>query len=60
LFVGFAAEQRRLHGMLIQMAGADGGPRDALTRYATPLTGAYYFCPAMSALTKFVAKEAQT
>jgi putative iron-dependent peroxidase len=54
LFIGFAAEQRRLHGMLIQMAGADGGPRDALTRYTTPLTGAYYFCPSVNALAAFV------
>jgi putative iron-dependent peroxidase len=54
LFIGFAAEQRRLHGMLLQMAGADGGPRDALTRYTTALTGAYYFCPSVNALAKFV------
>jgi putative iron-dependent peroxidase len=54
LFIGFAAEQRRLHDMLAQMAGADGGPRDALTRYTTPLTGAYYFCPSVNALAAFV------
>jgi len=58
LFVGFAAEQRRLHGMLIQMAGADGGPRDALTRFATALTGAYYFCPSVNALATFVTDTA--
>jgi porphyrinogen peroxidase len=56
LFVGFAAEQRRLHDMLVQMAGADGGPRDALTRFATPLSGAYYFCPSLNALGEFVTK----
>jgi putative iron-dependent peroxidase len=57
MFIGFAAEQRRLHDMLAQMAGADGGPRDALTRYTTPLTGAYYFCPSPSALARFVIDE---
>jgi len=55
LFIGFAGEQRRLHDMLVQMAGADGGPRDALTRFTTPLTGAYYFCPSVNALAEFVA-----
>jgi porphyrinogen peroxidase len=54
LVIGFAAEQRRLHDMLKQMAGADGGPRDALTRFSTPLTGAYYFCPSVNALAQFV------
>jgi putative iron-dependent peroxidase len=57
LFIGFAAEQRRLHGMLRQMAGADGGPRDALTRFSTPLTGAYYFCPSVNALARFATEE---
>jgi porphyrinogen peroxidase len=57
LFIGFAAEQRRLHDMLKQMAGADGGPRDALTRFTTPLTGAYYFCPSVNALGEFVPAE---
>jgi putative iron-dependent peroxidase len=44
MFVGFAASRRPLASMLDSMAGVDG-PRDALTRYATPLTGAYYFVP---------------
>jgi putative iron-dependent peroxidase len=52
LFLGFAGEQRRLQTMLEQMAGI-GGPRDALTRFSEPLTGAYYFCPALSALDAF-------
>jgi len=39
--------------MLKQMAGM-GGPRDALTRFTTPLTGAYYFCPSVNALAEFV------
>jgi putative iron-dependent peroxidase len=53
LFIGFSADQRRMHLMLEQMAGADGGPRDALTRYSTPLTGAYYFVPSVQALKRF-------
>jgi putative iron-dependent peroxidase len=44
VFVGFSAEQGRLARMLDSMAGLTG-VRDDLTRYATPLTGAYYFVP---------------
>jgi porphyrinogen peroxidase len=50
MFVGFAADQRRLHRMLERMAGVEGGIRDALTVYASPLTGAYYFVPSIEAL----------
>ena len=57
LFVGFSADQHRMQRMLEQMAGSDGGPRDALTRYTTPLTGAYYFCPAVQALAQFTTPE---
>ena len=49
MFVGFAATQAPLARMLDSMAGI-GGPRDALTRYTTPLTGAYYFVPSVGAL----------
>jgi putative iron-dependent peroxidase len=49
MFVGFCAEQRPLAAMLESMAGLDG-PRDALTRYTRPLTGAYYVIPAADAL----------
>jgi putative iron-dependent peroxidase len=38
MFVGFAAEQRRLAAMLESMSGLAGGIRDALTRYTHPLT----------------------
>jgi putative iron-dependent peroxidase len=51
MFVGFAAEQRPLATMLESMAGLDEGPRDALTRFTTPLTGAYYFVPSIESLT---------
>jgi len=50
MFVGFSAEQRTLHAMLESMAGLGSGPRDALTRYTRPLTGAYYFVPSNDAV----------
>jgi porphyrinogen peroxidase len=49
MFVGFSAHQRPLAVMLERMAGI-GGPRDALTRFTTPLTGAYYFVPSGTTL----------
>ena len=52
MFVGFAAEQAPLARMLDSMAGI-GGPRDALTRYTTPVSGAYYFVPSVPALRAF-------
>jgi putative iron-dependent peroxidase len=56
MFVGFASEQGPLQRMLESMAGLDG-PRDELTRYSTPLTGAYYFVPSLSALTAYAPEE---
>jgi len=50
MFVGFSAEQRPLSAMLESMAGLTDGVRDALTRYARPLTGAYYFVPSTDGL----------
>lgn len=50
VFVGFSAEQQRLAKMLQSMAGLLDGTRDALTRYAEPLTGAYYFVPSIESL----------
>jgi putative iron-dependent peroxidase len=50
MFVGFSAEQQRLTAMLESMAGSNGASRDALTRYARPLTGAYYFIPSGESL----------
>lgn len=49
MFVGFAATRRPLEEMLRSMAGV-GGVRDDLTRYSSPLTGAYYFVPAVTDL----------
>jgi putative iron-dependent peroxidase len=50
MFVGFCAEQRPLVAMLESMAGLKSGTRDALTRYTSPLTGAYYFVPSTESL----------
>jgi porphyrinogen peroxidase len=57
MFVGFSAEQRRLSAMLERMAGLDGGPRDALTRFTRPLTGAYYFVPSTEGVRRRIAAE---
>ena len=53
VFVGFSSDQDRLNRMLRRMAGTDDGVRDALTRYTTVLTGAYYFIPSLQALGRF-------
>jgi putative iron-dependent peroxidase len=50
MFVGFSREQRPLTAMLESMAGLTTGTRDALTRYTSPLTGAYYFVPSTESL----------
>ncbi len=50
MFVGFSSDQRPLQTMLESMAGVQDGVRDALTRFTTPVTGAYYFIPSGSAL----------
>jgi len=50
MFVGFSATQRPLAAMLESMAGITTGERDALTNYTRPLTGAYYFVPAVDDL----------
>lgn len=36
--------------MLASMAGTQGEPRDALTRFSHPVTGAYYFVPSLDTL----------
>lgn len=50
MFVGFCSAQRPLAAMLESMAGLTDGVRDALTRYTTPLSGAYYFVPSTQAI----------
>jgi putative iron-dependent peroxidase len=56
VFVGFAGGKAPLHTMLESMAGV-AGPRDALTRHATPLTGGYYWVPPTSDLVAFATPE---
>jgi putative iron-dependent peroxidase len=50
IFSGFSADQGILERMLRSMAGLDGSPPDALTRFTTALTGAYYFVPSAEQL----------
>ena len=52
MFVGFASSKKPLQAMLESMAGVDG-PRDALTRYTSPLSGSYYWVPPMPDLLAF-------
>jgi porphyrinogen peroxidase len=53
MFVGFTSDPPRMNRMLQRMLGNEDGIRDALTRYATPLTGAYYLVPTTEALHAF-------
>jgi putative iron-dependent peroxidase len=39
------------------MAGVTDGIRDALTKYTTPVTGAYYFIPSVEAIRGFVTEQ---
>lgn len=56
MFVGFASSKKPLQAMLESMAGVSG-PRDALTRYTTPLTGSYYWVPPTSDLVAFAPRD---
>jgi porphyrinogen peroxidase len=53
MFIGFSCDQQRLSRMLARMVGAEDGIRDALTRYTTAVSGAYYFVPSVEALRRF-------
>jgi porphyrinogen peroxidase len=57
MFIGFSCDQQRLVRMLARMAGAEDGIRDALTRYTTAVSGAYYFVPSVEALRKFASAD---
>jgi putative iron-dependent peroxidase len=50
MFVGFAAAREPLQAMLESMAGLKSGARDALTRYTTPVSGAYYVIPSIESI----------
>ena len=52
LFIGCSADPGRIDTMLSRMFGTSGdGLIDHLIRYSTPVTGSYYFVPAMDDLT---------
>jgi len=53
MFVGYSKEQSLLQTMLERMAGIPDGIRDALTYFTKPLTGAYYFVPAIEAIAAY-------
>jgi len=57
MFIGFSCDQQRLARMLARMAGAEDGIRDALTRYTTAVSGAYYFVPSVEALRRFASSD---
>jgi len=57
MFIGFSRDQHRLARMLARMAGAEDGIRDALTRYTTAVSGAYYFVPSVESLRGFAAGD---
>jgi porphyrinogen peroxidase len=57
MFIGFSSDQQRLIRMLARMAGAEDGIRDALTRYTTAVSGAYYFVPSVEALRQFASED---
>jgi putative iron-dependent peroxidase len=50
MFVGFAAAREPLQAMLESMAGLKSGARDALTRYTSPVSGAYYVTPSIESI----------
>ena len=58
MFVGFSADRQPMHAMLESMAGVPDGVRDALTAYARPLSGSYYFVPSSEAIRRFATAEA--
>ncbi len=57
MFIGFSRDQHRLARMLARMAGAEDGIRDALTRYTTAVSGAYYFVTSVESLRSFAAED---
>lgn len=50
MFVGFAAAREPLQAMLESMAGLKSGAQDALTRYTSPVSGAYYVIPSIESI----------
>jgi porphyrinogen peroxidase len=55
-FVAFSADLARFDRMLARMFGVDGdGLHDRLTDFSRPVSGSYYFAPALSLLAQLVA-----
>jgi len=49
-FMGFCREQAPLRERMEAIYGMNGQPRDALTDYSTPASGAFYFAPSVESL----------
>lgn len=49
-FMGFCKTQAPLRERMEAMYGLNGQPRDAITNYSTPASGAYYFSPSVETL----------
>jgi porphyrinogen peroxidase len=55
-FVAFSADQARFRRMLGRMFGTDGdGRHDRLTDFSRPVSGAFYFAPALTLLAELAA-----
>jgi porphyrinogen peroxidase len=50
MFLAFSADHARLQRMLERMAGGEDGVRDRLTRFSTPVHGAWYYAPPVDTL----------
>ncbi len=55
VFIAFTHDQARVALMLARMSGETDGVRDALTRFSTPESGAYYFVPSFDLLEELAA-----
>jgi putative iron-dependent peroxidase len=49
-FVAFSADRARFSRMLARMFGTDDGVHDRITDFSRPVSGAFYFAPALSLL----------
>ena len=49
MFVAFCAQLDALDAQLRRMAGLDDGVTDALFHFSQPQSGAYFWCPPMTA-----------
>jgi putative iron-dependent peroxidase len=57
-FVAFSADRSRYDRMLARMFGVAGdGPRDRLTDFSRPVSGAYYFAPSLNALAELAGPD---